>query len=102
MKCTRTDSEAESQIRLEGALDAHTGSAVRPIFDDVVAARPRRVVVDITAVTMLDSSGVGMLIALFKRVRGDGGEAVVVGAGPQPLMVIRLLKLEAFFGLAAG
>ncbi len=97
MKCTRTDTDGETSLRLEGALDAQTGSEVRPIFDAVVAARPRRVVVDLAALTILDSTGVGLLVALCKRVRANGGDVAVVGAVEQPLMVIRLLKLEALF-----
>ena len=97
MKCTRTDNDGESRLRLEGALDAQTVSDARPIFDAVVASHPRRVVVDLALLTMLDSSGVGLLVALCKRVRTDGGDVAVVGAVEQPLMVIRLLKLEEMF-----
>src|SRR5262245_26672304 len=99
MKCTRTDSGGESQLRLEGVLDVHTAPHVRPMLDELVESQPHRVVVDIAAVTMLDSSGVGLLMALCKRVRANGGDVSVVGANDQPLVVIRVLKLEAFFGL---
>jgi anti-anti-sigma factor len=99
LKCTRTDSDGETRLHLEGALDAQTGSEARHIFDSVVAARPRRVFVDLAALTILDSTGVGLLVALCKRVRAEGGDVAVVGAVEQPLMVIRLLKLEPMFAL---
>jgi anti-sigma B factor antagonist len=102
MHCTRTDKDGETHLRLQGALDAQTASEVRTIFDAVVAAKPRRVIVDLAALTLLDSSGVGLLVALCKRVRADGGDVGLVGAVEQPLMVIRLLKLEELFGLDGG
>jgi anti-sigma B factor antagonist len=100
MKWTRTDSDGESRLFLEGAFDAQSAPEVRPFLDRVANERPRRVVVDLAAVSMLDSSGIGLLIAFCKKVRGEGGEVVVAGAVEQPLMVIRLLKLEALFGLS--
>jgi anti-sigma B factor antagonist len=99
MKCTRIDTDTKSTLTLEGALDAQTGSEVRPLFDEVIARRPRLVVIDVERVTMLDSHGVGMLVSLSKRLRADGAEMVVVGARDQPLMVIKLLKLEGLFGI---
>lgn len=99
MKCQRTDRESESRLEIEGALDALTAPDIRPIFDAVVADRPRRVVVDLDKVTMLDSSGVGAIVSLFKRVKADGGQVVVIGAHDQPLAVLKLLKLDRVFGL---
>jgi anti-sigma B factor antagonist len=101
MKCTRTDLEAESRIRIDGALDALTARDVRPVFDAIVADKPRRVTVDLEALTLIDSSGVGAIVSLFKRVKGDGGEVVVVGARDQPLAVLKLLKLDRVFGLTS-
>jgi anti-sigma B factor antagonist len=101
MKCTRTDLEAESRIRIDGALDALTARDVRPVFDAIVADKPRRVTVDLEALTLIDSSGVGAIVSLFKRVKADGGEVVVVGARDQPLAVLKLLKLDRVFGLTS-
>ena len=43
---------------------------------------------------MLDSSGVGALVSLYKRVRARGGEVVVLGLRDQPLAIFRLLRLD--------
>ena len=99
MKCIRTDNDTESKLEIDGALDALTAPDIRPIFDKVVADGRRRVIVDIDKVTMIDSSGVGAIVSLFKRVKADGGQVVVTGARDQPLAVLKLLKLERVFGL---
>jgi anti-sigma B factor antagonist len=99
MNCTRTDLEGESQLRIVGALDALTVRDVRPIVDALVADRPRRVTVDLSELTLIDSSGVGAIVSLFKRVKADGGQVVVVRAHDQPLAVLKLLKLDRVFGL---
>jgi anti-sigma B factor antagonist len=99
MNCTRTDVDGESKLRIVGALDSLTVREIRPIIDALVADRPRRVKVDFGELTLLDSSGVGAVVSLFKRVKADGGEVVVVGARDQPLAVLKLLKLDRVFGL---
>jgi len=101
MKCTRTDNDNdnESRLDLEGALDALTTPEIRPIFDKILADGRKKVTVDIAKVTMIDSSGVGAVVSLFKRVKAGGGEVKVVGAKDQPLAVLKLLKLDRVFGL---
>ena len=99
MNCIRTDNDTESRLELNGALDALTAPDIRPIFDKVVADRRRRVTIDLEKVTMIDSSGVGAIVSLFKRVKAEGGQVLVVGARDQPLAVLKLLKLDRVFGL---
>jgi anti-sigma B factor antagonist len=99
MNCIRTDNGGESRLAIDGALDALTVRDLRPIIDAVVADRPQRVTVDIEKLELIDSSGVGAIVSLFKRVKANGGSVVVVGAREQPLAVLKLLKLDAVLGL---
>lgn len=89
----------ESSIQIEGALDALTVRDIRPTIDAVVAEQPRHVTVDFDRVTILDSTGVGAIVSLFKRITAQGGRVVVVRAHDQPLAVLKLLKLDAVLGL---
>jgi anti-sigma B factor antagonist len=93
------DQNGELRLKIEGALDALTARDVRPVFDQVVADKPKRVTIDLEALTLIDSSGVGAIVSLFKRVKADGGQVVVVQAQDQPLAVLKLLKLDRVLGL---
>jgi anti-sigma B factor antagonist len=100
MKCTRSDLGATGlRLQIDGALDALTARDVRPIFDQVVADKPKLVTIALEGLTLIDSSGVGAIVSLFKRVKAEGGQVVVVGAREQPLAVLKLLKLDRIFGL---
>jgi len=100
MNCIRTElASGECQLRIQGSLDALTVRDIRPIIDAVVADAPKRVSVDFDELTMIDSSGVGAIVSLFKRIKATGGEVVVLRAHDQPLAVLKLLKLERVFGL---
>ncbi|MBS2015054.1 MAG: STAS domain-containing protein [Deltaproteobacteria bacterium] len=99
MNVVRTDTANDTKLVIEGALDALTAPEIRPVFDKVVTDGRKRVTVDIAAVTMIDSSGVGAIVSLFKRIKAEGGQVQVVGAKDQPLAVLKLLKLDRVFGL---
>jgi len=89
----------ETQLRIEGTLDAGTIDEIRPILDAAVADHPRRVTVDLDELTVLDSLGVGAIVSLWKRVKAQGGKLVVVHAHAQPLLVLKVLRLDAVFGV---
>ena len=88
----------EASLRFEGALDALTVGDVRAAIEKVIAERPKMVTVDLGGLTLLDSSGVGAIVSLFKRLKAQGGQMRVVGAIGQPLAVLKLLKLDGVFG----
>jgi anti-sigma B factor antagonist len=83
-----------TRLAIEGELDAVTVSDLRAEIENLLAKRPNRVEVDLSSLRMLDSSGVGALVSLYKRVRANGGEVVVMGLRDQPLAIFRLLRLD--------
>lgn len=100
MKFERTNLEGGAcQLRIEGSLDALTVRELVPVLDSVVADKPSQVKVDLEGLTLIDSSGVGAIVSLFKRVRSDGGQVRVTNAREQPLAVLKLLKLDKVLGL---
>ena len=83
-----------SVLRIEGELDALSVVELRPIISQVGEERPPQMVVDLSRLRLIDSSGVGAIVALFKVVRGYGGDLVVDGVCDQPLAILRLLHLD--------
>jgi anti-sigma B factor antagonist len=89
----------DTELRIEGALDALTVGEISTILDATVAEHPRYVTLDLDEVTILDSMGVGAIVSLWKRVKAQGGKVVVVHAHAQPLLVLKLLRLDVVFGM---
>src|SRR4051812_9768244 len=81
-------------VRIEGELDAMSVAELRPNLDKLIDSGHKRIVVDLGGLRLIDSSGVGAIVYLFRRVRGQGGTVVVRGAVDQPLAIFRLLKLD--------
>jgi anti-sigma B factor antagonist len=94
---TRTDQGDGTTLRIEGTLDAVTAPDLRGVIDKLVAEKRASVTLDLSALRLIDSSGVGVIVSLFKRVRAHGGEVKIVGLNDQPRAVFKLLRLDRVF-----
>jgi anti-sigma B factor antagonist len=76
-------------VRVAGELDVYTSPRLRATLEERVGDGPDGVVVDLTGLRFMDSSGLGVLIGAKKRVREPARFAVVANEGP----VMRLLSI---------
>ncbi len=86
-------------LEIAGELDATTVAELRPELNAIADAQPERVEVNLMGLRMVDSSGVGAIISLFKRVRANGNSFVVSGVNGQPLSIFRVLRLDKVFDI---
>jgi anti-sigma B factor antagonist len=87
-------------LRLRGELDALSCPELRPVVDTLAEQGKCTVTVDLSELRLIDSSGVGVLVSLYKRVRANGGEVKFAGVTAQPLVIFKLLRLDRAFELA--
>ncbi|NUP11634.1 MAG: STAS domain-containing protein [Polyangiaceae bacterium] len=94
---TRSDNGEETLVSIDGTLDALTAPELRPTLDAIVAEGRKNVMLDLSSLRLIDSSGVGALVSLLKRVRAYGGEVRISGLRDQPLAIFKLLQLNRVF-----
>jgi anti-sigma B factor antagonist len=99
MKHSFTDSGNQGTLRVEGSLDALTVAEMRPTIEGIIGLQLKEVAVDLSALTLIDSSGVGAIVSLYKRMREAGGQVKIKGLRDQPLAVFKLLGLDRVFTL---
>jgi anti-sigma B factor antagonist len=99
MTFSRTDNGNETVLRIEGVLDAVTAPEIRPTIDALIAEKRSAIKVDLATLRLIDSSGVGAIVSLFKRAKAYGGTVTVTGLRDQPLAIFRLLRLDRVFAL---
>jgi anti-sigma B factor antagonist len=81
-------------LDIAGSLDAATATALKAEVIAIEQAKQLKVVVDLSKLTLIDSSGVGVLISLFKRLRALEGQVLFAGLTGQPKEIFRLLRLD--------
>ena len=99
MNHSRTDDETATVLRIRGELDALSAPDLRPVLNRLLEDQRLAVTVDLSELRLIDSSGVGTLVSLYKRVRAAGGVVRFVGVTSQPLVIFKLLRLDIVFGL---
>jgi anti-sigma B factor antagonist len=90
----RNDRDGAVVLTLHGTLDALTAAALKAEVVAIAEAGALRVVVDLAGLTLIDSTGVGVLISLFKRARTHKGQVAYAGVHGQPKEIFRLLRLD--------
>jgi anti-sigma B factor antagonist len=98
MSFSRIDKGEETVLVIDGVLDALTAPEIRPTIDALVEEKRMSIVVDLSSLRLIDSSGVGVVVSLFKRCRAFGGVVRVEGVVNQPLAIFKLLRLDRVFG----
>lgn len=97
MNFNRTDDGESTVLRIFGSLDALSTPELRPTIEAIVAEKRSEVTVDLSDLRLIDSSGVGAIVSLYKRMRAVGSRVEVVGLRDQPLAIFKLLRLDRIF-----
>ena len=96
VKDIRKGSDA-TVVTLSGDIDLHHAPALHSALLDVSEARPRRIIIDLTEVPYMDSSGVGTLVYILRRVNTYQGKMALVGMNSRVRSVFEITKLDQFF-----
>jgi len=97
MQLSQTLQGNKVKFSISGNLDATTCLEARQHFDQALAKRPAAVVVDLSGLRLIDSSGVGAIVSLFKGIQGAGGVFEIEGVTGQPLSIFKVLRLDKVF-----
>ena len=80
-------------VAVDGELDLSTSSSFRDALTERVDAS-LRVAVDLRAVTFMDSTALGVVVAAMKRARERGGELALIGPTGSPRKVLSITALD--------
>jgi anti-sigma B factor antagonist len=88
-------------VGLRGELDVAV--AVRVVAElSVVAARERDIIVDLTGLEFIDSSGLAALVRVRRQARHAGGDLTLAAPQQQVLRVLTLTRLIDVFSVHAS
>lgn len=91
---TRTIASGVVVIRPQGRLNMVAAPGLREQLHSLVQGGSNRVVVDLSAVETIDSSGLGALISGLKAARQAGGDLRIAAPSEQATAVLELTNLN--------
>ena len=82
---------------LTGEIDLHHTPEVHKALVAVCQEKPARLVINLEDVSYIDSSGIGTLVEVFRRVKGYQGQLSLCGLNERVYSVFEITKLDHFF-----
>lgn len=82
-------------IRIRGEIDHHTAAEIRTGMDTLLLERrPARLYLDLSCVSFMDSSGLGLIMGRYAVMKELGGELVVLDPSPETMTILSLAGME--------
>lgn len=89
--------EGAAVCLLEGEIDINTSPQLRKSFDELIRRNEKKVLLDFSAVTYIDSSGLATLIEMYQRLKKIQGRMRFCGMNESVKNIFEITKLYKFF-----
>ena len=88
-------SENTITIHLKGELDHHTSGMARERIElKLSTTLQKNITYDLTGLTFMDSSGIGLIVNGYKIVREFGGSVTVVTDNEKYAKILKMSKMD--------
>jgi anti-sigma B factor antagonist len=84
-------------LPLEGEIDLHVSPRVSASLGAMIEQKPPRLVVDMTKVSYIDSSGLAVLIEGMQNVEAYGGKFILAGIQENVMPIFEIARLDQVF-----
>lgn len=88
-------------VRLTGEIDHHVSAKIKDEIDGkLCSTNAINIVFDFSELKFMDSSGIGMIMGRYKKVRTLGGRIIAFGVDAQILRIMEMSGIDKIIRLA--
>lgn len=98
LRGTRDVKENYQLFKLTGLLDAFSEPTFRKVMEKCVEEGPNNLILDLSKIDFVDSSGLGALVQLVKKASNVSGTVQIV-TNARVTQTVKLVRLEQFLSL---
>jgi len=88
--------------RVDGEIDIACSPELKKIFDKLISQKTPKIVIELSKVTYVDSSGLATLVGILKNMRSYGGKMRLSGLTPKVKSLFEITKLDKLFEIMAS
>ncbi len=89
--------ERPNVFPLEGEIDLHVSPGIATSLKSMIAEKPKQLVVDLSRVSYIDSSGLAVLIEAMQNVNAYGGKFSLAGLQEGVRPIFEIARLDQVF-----
>ena len=82
---------------VDGEIDINSSPDIKKAFDKVLSKKTPRIVINLSRVTYVDSSGLATLVEILKNMKAYGGKLRLANLSPKIKSLFEITKLEKLF-----
>jgi len=84
-------------VKLEGELDLVSAHEFRETVDQAMRElMSENLLIDLSRVTFIDSSGLGVILGRFRKIKGTNGQMVLYGPSANVRRILELSGISTF------
>ena len=88
------------EIRLQGEIDHHSAVSVRADIDSLIFDhRPKKTVLDLSSISFMDSSGLGLIMGRYSLMKELSGSLSLRAPTHAVMKILSLAGMEKIIGI---
>jgi anti-sigma B factor antagonist len=88
-------------VRLCGEIDLHQSPELHSTLAEYCAEKPPRMLINLSEVTYIDSSGIGSLVDIYRQLKKVNSKLILVAPSERVRSLLEITRLDQFFTVSA-
>ena len=96
-RVTATEEDGRPVLIVEGEVDTYTSARLRDALNATLETDPDEIVLDLSSMELIDSTGLGVLVGALKKLREHDGTMVLRSPTSAVMRVLSIVGLTSYF-----
>jgi anti-sigma B factor antagonist len=84
---------------VSGDIDINSSPQIRKSFDKIIDGKTMKIIINLSGVSYIDSSGLATLVEILKKTRNYGGKLRLSNLAAKVKSLFEITKLEKLFDI---
>ena len=87
-------SNGKVTVTLKGDIYVDQADELVDVFNSIVEKRPQEVIIDISGLKSITSSGIGKIVLLYKNLHEKNTRLKIIGVNDTIMQIFKIVKLD--------
>jgi anti-sigma B factor antagonist len=89
-----SEGEKSVTVSLKGDIYVEQADELLEIFNSIIEKGPKEVIIDLSGLKSITSSGIGKIVLLYKGLQKKNGKVKIVGVNNTIMQIFKIVKLN--------
>jgi anti-anti-sigma factor len=94
MEIAQEEDRDSIQVHLRGDIYVEQGEELMKTFQEIIRRDPAQVILNLSGLNTITSSGIGKIVLLYKEMDKKGGTVTITGVNNTIMQIFKIVKLD--------